>query len=194
VLADNNGSVPARTQNAGRIRPEQGLTDAEWQVFAAGVQKVAEAVRRETGLRTVFHHHCAGYVETPAEIDRLMALTDPDLLGLCFDTGHYRFGGGDPLAGLQKHGKRVWHFHFKDCHPGVKAESADKGWDYFESVSHGVFCELGRGDVPFAALKAELEKLGYEGWGVVEQDVLPGMGSPLESATRNRAYLKSIGF
>ena len=77
VLADNNGSVPMRTQNAGRIRPEHGLSDAEWQVFAAGAQRVAEAVKREAGLRTVFHHHCGGYVETPAEIARLMSLTDP---------------------------------------------------------------------------------------------------------------------
>lgn len=193
VLADNNGSVPERTKNAGRITPEMGLSDAEWQIFAAGAQKLAETVKRETGLRTAFHHHCAGYVETPTEIDRLMELTDPTLLGLVFDTGHYRFGGGDPLAGLKKFGKRVWHFHFKDCHPGVKAESAAKGWDYFESVQNGVFCELGQGDVPFPALVAELDRMGYNGWGVVEQDVLPGMGMPLESARRNRAYLHSIG-
>ncbi len=75
----------------------------------------------------------------------------------------------------------------------MKAESAEKGWDYFESVQHGVFCELGQGDIPFPALVAELDRLGYNGWGVVEQDVLPGMGTPLESARRNRQYLKSIG-
>ncbi len=193
VLADNNGTVVDRTRSAGRIRPDQGLTVKEWEVFAAGAQAVAEAVKRETGLRTVFHHHCGGYVETPAEIERLMSLTDPDLLGLCFDSGHFRFGGGDPLRGLQQFGKRVWHFHFKDCHPGVRAESAEKGWDYFESVQHGVFCELGQGDIPFPALIAELERIGYNGWGVVEQDVLPGMGTPLEFARRNREYLKSIG-
>jgi hypothetical protein len=27
----------------------------------------------------------------------------------------------------------------------------------------------------------------------VEQDLLPGMGTPLESARRNRKYLRSIG-
>ena len=54
-------------------------------------------VKKETGLRTAFHHHCAGYVETPAEIEKLMSLTDPNLLGLVFDCGHYRFGGGDPV-------------------------------------------------------------------------------------------------
>ena len=77
VLADNNGSDPIRTQNAGRVTAEMGLSDAEWQVFVAGAEKVARGVYDETGLRTVFHHHCAGYVETPDEIARLLSLTDP---------------------------------------------------------------------------------------------------------------------
>jgi len=193
VLADDNGKIPARTQNAGRVTPDLGLSDAEWQIFAEGATKVAAAVKKEAGLRTVFHHHCAGYVETPAEVERLLALTDPTLLGLVFDTGHYRFGGGDPLEALKKFGPRVWHFHFKDHQPEVAKLSREKGWDYFESVANGIFCELGQGDVDFPAVIAELERLGYNGWGVVEQDVLPGMGQPKESARRNREYLKSIG-
>lgn len=193
ILADENGSIPERTKNAGRVTPEMGLSDSEWQTFAEGAEKVAAAVRKETGLRTAFHHHCAGYVETPAEIETLMALTDPSLLGLVFDCGHYRFGGGNPLEGLKKYGQRVWHFHFKDYQPEIGKQGIQEGWDYFQSVSAGVFCELGKGDVDFPALLAELDKIGYEGWGVVEQDVLPGMGRPRESAQRNRDYLASIG-
>lgn len=193
VLADDNGKIPLRTQNAGRVTPEMGLTDAEWQIFAEGAMKVADAVRRETGLRTAFHHHCAGHVETPAEIEKFLALTDPALIGLVFDTGHYRFGGGDPLLGLRKHANRLWHFHFKDYQPEIGRQSRESGWDYFESVRRGIFCELGKGEIDFAALIEELKRIGYEGWGVVEQDVLPGMGSPKESALRNRQYLKSLG-
>jgi inosose dehydratase len=193
VLADDNGKVPSRTQNAGRITQDLGLNASEWQVFAEGTQKVAETVKKETGLRTAFHHHCGGYVETPEEIDQLMKLTDPCLLGLVFDTGHYAFGGGDPLEGLQKLGKRVWHFHFKDYSQTIGQQARKQGWNYFESVSHGIFCELGKGVVNFPALLTELAQMGYDGWGVVEQDVLPGMGSPRESAHRNRLYLKSIG-
>lgn len=193
ILADENGSIPERTKNAGRVTPEMGLSDAEWQIFAEGAEKVAAAVKKETGLRTAFHHHCAGYVETPAEIEKLMSLTDPNLLGLVFDCGHYRFGGGDPVDGLKKYGKRVWHFHFKDYQPVVGKQGIKEGWDYFQSVSAGVFCELGKGEVDFPALLAELDKLCYDGWGVVEQDVLPGMGKPKESAQRNRDYLASIG-
>jgi inosose dehydratase len=193
VLADDNGKVPLRTKNAGRIKPEMGLSESQWQIFAEGAQRIALAVKRETGLRTVFHHHCAGYVETPAEIDHFLTLTDPNLIGLCLDTGHYRLGGGNPLEGLRKHGKRLWHFHFKDYQPEIGKRIASEGWDYFEAVRHGIFCELGKGEIDFPALVAELDKIGYTGWGVVEQDILPGMGTPKESALRNREYLKSIG-
>ena len=193
VLADDNGKIPERTQNAGRITPAQGLSPSEWEAFAQGAQQIARAVKGEAGLRTVFHHHCAGYVETPAEIETLLRLTDPSLLGLVIDTGHYRFGGGDPLEFLRQNFNRIWHVHFKDCQPAVAVKSRQEGWDYFTSVRNGIFCELGKGEIPFLAVKSELEKFGYDGWIVVEQDVLPGMGSPLDSARRNRHYLASIG-
>jgi inosose dehydratase len=194
VLADDNGKVPERTKNAGRIISEMGLSDSEWQIFAEGATQVAEAVKKETGLRTAFHHHCAGYVETPAEVARLMALTDPALLGLTFDCGHYQFGGGDAVEGLRKYGKRVWHFHFKDFDPVVGRRVAENKWDYFQAVRDGVFCELGKGAVNFPAVMEELRKLNYDGWGVVEQDVLPGLGKPKESAQRNREYIRSLGY
>jgi inosose dehydratase len=193
VLADDNGSVPERTLNAGRVSPSMGLTDEEWMIFAEGANFVASEVRAKTGLRTVFHHHCAGYAETPAEIDRLLALTDPALLGLVLDMGHYKFGGGDPLTCLIKHQSRIWHIHFKDCQAEIAAQSKTSGWDYFKSVGSGVFCELGKGSVDFPAVVAELKKQNYSGWIVVEQDVLPGMGNPKVCAKRNRDYIQSLG-
>jgi inosose dehydratase len=193
VLADENGKNPYRTQRAGRIAPEDGLGEGAWAAFAEGADRIAAAVRMNTGLRTVFHHHCAGFIETPGEIDRLMTLTDPSLLGLCLDTGHALFGGGDPLALLRRHAARVWHVHFKDCQPEIAARSRREGWDYFTSVRQGVFCKLGEGAVDFPAMQAELEHMAYPGWIVVEQDVLPGMGSPKASAEWNRRYLSSIG-
>lgn len=194
VLADDNGSDPMRTKNAGRIDPAtHGLAPILWRYVIHGAEELARQVRDATGLRTVFHHHAAGWVETPDEVAKLLQRTDPELLGLCFDTGHWTFGGGDALDGLRKHGDRIWHVHFKDCEPTVHATSREQQWDYFESVKHGVFCELGRGQVDFASVLDELRTTDYDGWIVVEQDVLPGMGSPLQSATRNRQFLKTLG-
>ena len=193
VLGNDPYGDPMRTQNAGRIRPEHGMTDAQWKVFTEGANRVARAVKRETGLRTVFHHHIGTWVETPEETATFLRMTDPGVLGLVFDTGHYRFGGGDPVEGLRRHADRVWHVHFKDHDPRVAEQSRRNKWDAIQSVEHGVFCELGRGDVDFPAIIQELKGIGYAGWIVVEQDVLPGMGTPKESAQRNRDYIRSIG-
>ncbi len=193
VLGNDVYVDPVRTRNAGRITPEMGMSEAQWRAFAEGAQHVARRVRTETGLRTVMHHHIGSWIETPAETERLMAMTDPALLGLCLDTGHWRFGGGDPVDGLTRFKDRIWHVHFKDHDPNVARASREQGWDGTTSVGRGVFCELGKGDVDFPAVIAKLRAIGYNGWIVVEQDVLPGMGSPKASASRNRAYLTSIG-
>jgi inosose dehydratase len=198
VLADDNGSQPARTRNAGRITPDLGLSDAQWGTFADGANRIAAAVRKATGLRTVFHHHGAGYVETPDEIGTFLKRTDPSLVGLVFDTGHLTFAAPRcdrtaALEALDRFANRIWYHHFKDCHPEVAARSRAEGWDYFTSVKNGVFCELGKGCVDFPAVVAWLKKHAYEGWVLVEQDVLPGMGRPKESAQRNRDYLRTLG-
>ena len=193
VLADDNGADPWRTQNAGRTGGQHMLDDAQWAAFGEGAMRVAQAVRDETGLRTVFHHHGAGFVETPQELDRLLEQTAPELLGLCLDTGHLRFGGGDPLAAIAQYGPRIWHVHFKDYSPRVAEQGARQEWDYFDAVRHGVFCELGQGDVDFPAIVRALQEMDYDGWIVVEQDVLPGLGTPKESAARNGAYLRGLG-
>ncbi len=193
VLGNDPYGDPMRTANAGRITPNMGMDDATWEVFAAGATRAARAVRDETGLRTVFHHHIGTWVETPQETRRLMDMTDPTLLGLCFDTGHWQFAGGDPVAGIEEYAGRIWHAHFKDCAPDIAARSRVEGWDGVTAVGHGVFCELGQGGVPFPAVRDALDRAGYGGWIVVEQDVLPGMGAPKESARRNREYLASIG-
>ncbi len=193
VLGPDPYTNPMRSLNSGRIKPEMSLDEAGWQVFAQGTDHAARRVREETGLRSVLHHHTGTWIETPAETERLLAMTDPEIVGLVFDTGHWAFGGGDPLAGIRQFAERIWYVHFKDRDPAVHQQSRLHEWDGPQSVGKGIFPELGQGDVDFPGVLRELEKIGYDSWIVVEQDVLPGLGAPLESATRNREYLRSIG-
>jgi inosose dehydratase len=194
VLADDNATDPQRTLNAGRITAEFGLSPAVWKDFAAGAESVANVVLSETGLRTVFHHHSAGFVETADEIARFLELTDPKLIGLVFDTGHYAFGTGNcaVVEGLDRFKDRIWYVHLKDCHPGIAERARLERWDYFDALRHGVFCELGSGCVDFPAVLRWLKATGYAGFTLVEQDIVPGMGTPKASARRNRQYLDSI--
>ena len=193
VLSDDNATVPERERNAGRITAEHGLQEPAWATFAAGAERVARAVRDEAGLRTVFHPHCGGYVETPHEIDQLMGRTDRSLVGLVLDTGHILYGSGDPVRVFEQHAERVWHVHFKDCDPAVAADARAKGLGYLAAVRAQLFGELGTGAVDFAAVTAALNRSRYDGWIVVEQDVFPGYGTPKESASRNRAFFRSLG-
>ena len=193
VLSDEPTADPHRARAAGRVTPALGLPGEWWDTAAAGIEDIARAVRDEVGLRSVFHHHCATFVETPQEIDALMQRTDPSLVGLCLDTGHATYGGGSPADLLRRFRERIWHVHFKDCDPRVAAQARAEAWDYQAALKHGLFCELGKGSVDFASLLRGLEDTGYDGWIVVEQDVLPAMGAPLDSARRNRQYLQTIG-
>jgi inosose dehydratase len=185
---------PLRTKISGRVRPEDGPTEEMWATLYEGYNYVARRVMDEAGIRTVVHQHIGTWIETEAEARRLFDNTDPSVLGLCLDTGHWTFGaGGDPVAAVREFRDRVWHVHFKDAHPQVMADSRTHEWSGPESVGHGVFCELGQGAVDFPGMLAALREIDYRGWIVVEQDVLPGMGHPRESARRNREYLRSIG-
>lgn len=198
ILSDDNGTEPIRTQHAGRILPGMSLSAEEWETFSRGAESIARAVRDRTGLPTVFHHHCGGFVETPSEIDRFLGLTNSEVIGLVLDTGHYAYGAGSDgctkvQSALDRYGDRIWHVHFKDCNAGVAGQARENEWGYFEAVRHGVFCELGEGCVEFPDIVEQLRERSYDGWVVVEQDVLPGMGTPRESAERNREYLRQIG-
>lgn len=192
VLSDDNAADPRRLSKAGRITSDDGLDDASWIVLAEGVEQIAQRVRSEFGLETVFHHHCAGYVETPGEVDRLLDMTDPALVGLCLDTGHYVYGGGDPIECIHRHAERIRYLHLKDVDTDVMRRARAQGMNYFDAVAEGLFCELGKGCIDFRGVLDAIEAVGYNGWAVVEQDIIAGMGTPLESARRNRQYLKRL--
>ncbi len=193
VLADDNGTVPQLVREAGR-RKGSLLSGREWDVVASGVNMIAGRVHEETGLGLVFHHHCGGYVETPRETSELLARTDPELVGLCLDTGHWHYGGGDAVECVRRYGRRVRYLHLKDCQPRIADECRAKKRDYFAAVKAGVFCPLGGGGVDFPGVLAAMKGVGYDGWAVVEQDILAAdLAAPKQFARANRDYLRQIG-
>lgn len=190
VLADENGTVPDLIAQAGRVTSVR-LGSAEWDIVAAGVNRIASKVNEELGLRVVFHNHVAGYVETAAEMRELMARTDPETVGICLDTGHWTYAGGNVLECVSEYGERIRYLHLKDCDPAIAQICREQKLDYFEATRAGVFCELGQGMVDFPGLFAEMTRHGYDGWAIVEQDVLVNdPTAPMQSAQRNRAYLE----
>ena len=192
-IGDDHSTVVERFYNTGRIKPEHGLDEAGWQAYTKGIHRVADAVKSETGLRTALHPHGSTYVETPAETDEFLRRTDPEKVGIVFDTGHYMLGGGDPVEGVKRYGERIWLMHFKDFDPEVIPKALEENLNYQEMIGEGMFSELGTGAVDFPGVLDAMNEVGYDGWIVVEQDVLPGMGSPAENAKRNREYLRSVG-
>jgi inosose dehydratase len=193
VLADDNCAVETLVKQAGQ-RSGSILNPTEWDVFATGVNTIARRVNDELGLEVVFHHHCGGYVETPEETRHLLERTDPDTVGLCLDTGHWHYGGGDAVKCIQEFGQRVRYLHFKDCNATIASQCRAQKFDYFQAVAAGVFCTLGEGEVDFPGVVAAMEAIGYDGWAVVEQDILvEDLSAPKRISQENRDYLTTIG-
>ena len=199
ILADDSSRDPMRVAHAGRIRSDQALPPEDLRRFARHVEELARSVRDETGLATAFHPHAAGWIETPDEVEGLLERTDPDLVGLVFDTAHHVHGcgvdddGALAAAGVERFWGRIRTVHLKDVSAELAARARAEEWPYPTAVARGLYCELGQGSVDFRAVLAALADRGYDDWLTVEQDVFPGMGTPLESAKRNRTYLRSIG-
>lgn len=192
VLADEMSK--ARMAVSGRVdESRDGMSDSQWEGAAQILTSTAEACR-ELGLSAVFHHHAGTFVETPKEIARLCDSTEADLLGLCLDTGHYFFGGGDPVEAVRLYGARIRHLHLKDVQLPILESVRRDGIDFLEAVRRGVFCELGEGAVDLKKVIGDMTAGGYSGWAIVEQDVDTRREDvkPFESAIRSRQYLRNV--
>ena len=195
VLSDK--ITPARNAAAGRrIDCNQiSWNEGEWKAAAAATREVI-ALCKAVGLKVAFHHHAGSHVETTEEVDRLFSLFPANELGLCLDTGHYIYGGGDAIAFLKKQVSRVWCVHLKDVYDAKANEARRAKMNFHQAVRHGIFAPLGKGSVDFPRVISLLRNGHYDGWVVVEADVLPGGGgadSPLANAIAGREYLRKLG-
>jgi inosose dehydratase len=195
ILSDK--ITPARNATAGRRNEANRLSwsDSEWQAAATAIREVI-AQCKALGLRVAFHHHAGSHVETPEEVDRLFSLFPADQLGLCLDTGHYVYCGGDTLAFLKKQVSRVWCVHLKDVYESKAAEARAARMNFHAAVRHGIFAPLGKGSIDFPTVVSLLQDGHFDGWVVVEADVLPGgvgADAPLANAIAGRECLRLLG-
>lgn len=202
AVSDSSGLKPRPTlADAGsdvrRSRPGQaahdrtlGLDAEGWKHFADGVE-VALARCRERGYEPTLHHETGTHVEAPWEIEKVLELTS---IGLCLDTGHLLLGGGDPLRAMTEWRKRINHIHLKDARRAVVDQIVRESAHVNEIWRRKAFCRLGEGDLDVDGVLDAMRNT-YEGWLVVEQDVLPGpQGKPAADQRANRAYLAARGF
>jgi inosose dehydratase len=106
-------------------------------------------------------------------------------------------GGDDPVAVAELAADRVRIVHLKDVDRYL-AEGVAKGEVGFEdAVRRGVFRALGDGDVESERVIGVLEGSGYEGWYVLEQDIMlddePKEGKgPIEDVRKSLNFVRSV--
>lgn len=178
VYADTSGRSEGDLFAPISRRPK--LADDQWAGYGKRLTALAERMA-DFGVAMAFHHHMGTFVESDAEVDRLMAATGP-AVGLLYDCGHCVFSGGDPVAMLKRHAARVVHVHCKDVRKDLvkKARATDES--FMQAVLDGVFTVPGDGFVDFPALLTILHDAGYEGWLVSEAEQDPAKADPLTYA------------
>ncbi len=186
---------PRRAPTAGRASEAEQMDTAEWTAFRDRIATVAKIGAQEYGLTVGIHAHAAGFIDFEPELERLLAEVDESILKICFDTGHHSYAGFDPVAFMKRNMARISYMHFKDIDPQVKARAIANRTGFYDACGQGIFCNLGKGDVDFPAVRQLLQDAGFSGWCTVEQDCDPTLDvRPLDDAAANRAYLSSIGF
>ncbi|AWB48638.1 myo-inosose-2 dehydratase [Gemmobacter aquarius] len=190
IVCETSNAIHGDAAKPVNDRPTLGA--AEMTAFGAKLEAFA-AYLAEQGVTLVYHHHMGTIVESPAEIDALMAATGPHT-HLLFDAGHCAFGGGDPVAVLTRHAKRVRHFHAKNIRPAVTAKVRADGWSFLKGVVAGAFTVPGdqEGGVDFKPLLQILADHHYDGWIVIEAEQDPNARNPLLYQTLGLATLKRL--
>ena len=198
LLADNGAKVMVYGEVADSIqgaavplykRP-RFFRDDQWWAYADRLTAFARHTLAH-GVRLAYHHHMGAYVETPADVDRLMSRVG-DEVGLLFDSGHITFAGGDAVAILAKHIDRVCHVHCKDVRPQVIRAARNRNWSFLDAVINGAFTVPGDGAIDFEALIALLRQRGYRGWLVVEAEQDPAVAPSYAYAEKGYKHLRML--
>ncbi|WP_342045407.1 myo-inosose-2 dehydratase [Bacillus sp. OTU530] len=186
VVSEQGKSVQGQAVPVYKAKPV--FTEEEWKLLVAGLHRLGE-LAAERDMAIVFHHHMGTGIQTTAEIDKLMELTDPNLVSLLFDTGHLVFSGEDPIHVLKKHLPRIKHVHLKDIRPEVVARVKEGDLSFLQAVKAGAFTVPGDGSIEFDEVFTTLAASDYTGWFVVEAEQDPALANPFEYAVKARRYI-----
>ncbi len=175
------------------VAPSQ-LDESGWRRLIDTTHRIADLLRDRFGVKLLFHPHAETHVEYEAQIERFLQDTDPARVGLCFDTGHHAYRGGDPVAFMRKHYERIPNLHLKSVDPIVQRRVEAERIPFAQAVAIDMFVEPNQGVVDFAAFRDLLHEIDYDGYAIVEQDMYPApFDKPLPIAKRTREYLQSVG-
>jgi inosose dehydratase len=156
-------SADAGSENYDGYRP---LDDDGWKRLLSNVSAVAD-MAADAGVVACVHPHMGTMIQTRADVERLLEGCE---VPLCLDTGHLLIGGTDPVQLALDVPERIAHVHFKDVDPAVLATVRSGQRSYTEGVRDGMYRVLGQGAIDIPAIVNSLEKSGYRGWFVPEQD------------------------
>lgn len=174
----------------GPISQRPSLKADDWPAYGRKLTELAERMA-DFGVRMAFHHHMGTIVETDAEVGLLMQHTG-EAVGLLYDTGHSIFSGGDPVALVKKHVKRVVHVHCKDSRRAILDKARATDMSFMDAVIEGIFTVPGDGCIDYPTILRVLADAGYSGWLVVEAEQDPKKAHPLTYATMGFRNLKRI--
>ncbi|MCZ4262710.1 myo-inosose-2 dehydratase [Limimaricola sp. G21655-S1] len=180
VYAECSNTVQGDRATPVNARPK--LSRDELTGYARKLTELAKWMG-DKGLPLTYHHHMGAIVEDADDIDWLMEGSGPEV-GLLYDTGHLVFGGGDPMAVLDRWGDRIGHVHYKDLRAEVARKARAEAWSFLDAVVAGAFTVPGDpdGSIDFAAVTDRLASMGYDGWIVVEAEQDPGKVGPYDAS------------
>jgi inosose dehydratase len=171
-------------------RPE--LDAAGWRLLLENLGRAA-ARAGERGYQTTLHPHIGTMVETHDDVARVL---DGGETRLCLDTGHLLIGGTDPAELAATAANRIGHVHLKDVTAAIARQVTGGELSYAEAVRRGLYQPLGAGDVDVAGVVGALDKAGYGGWYVLEQDTIlhgpPRGEGPAAQVRESLGYLRNL--
>lgn len=193
TLAAAGAETLVLAAGAGRSGYEHStsISSAEWDTLRDGIAAV-ERLGRELGLAVALHPHYGTLIEDDEDVRRILEDTS---VSLCLDTGHLMVGGADPLAVARAAAGRIALVHLKDVNAAMARRVRAGTLGYRDAVSRGLYRPLGAGDARIVDVLQAMDQSGYDGWYVIEQDiVIPedgNGGEPLRNARQSVAFLEA---